>query len=468
MFSKKVIDLIVLATLFIKGENEKEGKSWLNFDNLKQKFLHYSLDDDKTDANQNPFVIVYKIIISLINTASGPGYLINLANYSNYEYDYIVVGAGSAGSVVASRLSEDKNYVLLLEEGGQESKLLQIPGVFYFEQKSQLIKTMPCIPQKHGARGMMNGAINTWVGRALGGGSSHNQMVYNRGNRIDFDRWADVYGANGWSYKDVLPFFQMSEGVSAEGYSKFDQEYHSMNGPLTVVGLREPSLISKILFKAIKKLGLPIGDYNGKDQARFNYGQSTIRNGERCSTGKAYLKPASPRPNLDIITEAMVTRVIFDDKLNIAIGVEYKKHGRLHLVKARKEVILSAGAFGSPKILMLSGIGPKKYLQKLGIEVRVDLPGVGQNLQYHEQTNLYYHVRKNTSLVYYRPEPFIVGGIEYAINRSGSLAEVDQVSGFYRTKYALDERPDILIFFSPLSPASAYTSVLYGKDLMSS
>lgn len=409
---------------------------------------------------------VYDLLIGEALISAGKAYPLKVEPEAYDEYDFIVVGAGSAGSTVAGRLSENKDFkILVLEEGGEESAFSDIPGVNVLLSKSPMVQPYLTVPQKNAARGMKNGGISTWVGRAIGGGSSHNLLIYNRGNKLVFDRWEDVYGAKGWSYKNVLPYYLKAEGVGPEGYSIFDKEYHSKGGPLSVTGKLEPSKVGFAIMDGVKELGLPVGDYNGKDQLTFNFVQTTIRGGERCSTGKAYLGPSSIKhKNLNVVTKALVTKILLDDK-NTAYGVEYEKNGKLHKVMAKKEVILSAGTFGTPKLLMLSGIGPKFELEKFNIPVRVDLPGVGKNLQTHAVTYLYYKTRKNSTMVYTRPEPYFEATKQYLKDRTGFLSTSSaEVAGYIRTKYALDERPDVIIYNEGGYPGSMISNILYGNN----
>lgn len=409
---------------------------------------------------------VTELIVGIIDRASGKDYKLDVDKKSYKEYDYIVVGAGSAGSVVASRLAELSDVtVLVLEEGGEESKFSTCPGSYFLVQGSDRIKKYESVPQKYGARGMKNHAITTWVGRGVGGGSGHNSAIYNRGSKLAYDRWEDVFGASGWSYKKVFPYFLKSEGVSKQGSSYFDKDYHSNDGPLTVEGRRGPSIVGRTFWEAVKEMGLPLGDYNGKDQARFTYAQFNLRNGERISTGKAFLGPASKSTNMDVITYAYVNKVLLDDSKR-AYGVLYEKNGQLYQVNARKEIIISAGAYGSPKLLMLSGIGPEAELKRHNIPVRVDLPGVGQNFQYHPYTEMIFSSNINTTMVYTRPAPYFDALNQYIDNRTGPFSQFSfDVIGHIRSSVATDERPDIYIAQHPSSSILSQSSLLIGEQM---
>lgn len=291
------------------------------------------------------------------------------------SYDFIVVGGGSAGCVLASRLTEDPNVtVCLLEAGGPDSS--------------------PFIHTPVGVVAMMPTKINNWGfetipqsglngrkgyqprGKTLGGSSSINAMMYARGHRYDYDLWASL-GNEGWSYQDCLPYFK-----KAENNEVHHDEFHGQGGPLNVANLRSPSGVVERFLDACESIGVPRNpDINGADQLGAMQTQVTQINGERCSAAKAYLTPNLHRPNLTVITKATTHKVLFEGKR--AVGVEYGLKGHSFQIKCNKEVILSAGAFGSPQILMLSGVGAKQDLQAHGIEQVHELPGVGENLQDH-------------------------------------------------------------------------------------
>lgn len=295
---------------------------------------------------------------------------------SHRTFDYVVVGAGAAGCVVASRLSEDaKTSVCLLEAGPtDQSVLIRAPaGVVAMVPTRLNNYAYETVPQLGlgGRRGYQP------RGKVLGGSSSINAMLYVRGHRWDYDHWAEL-GNPGWSYDEVLPFFRHSENNERFG----PDDFHGRGGPLNVADLRSPSPINQAFLQAARNQGIsPNEDYNGAEQfGSFHY-QVAQKNGERCSAASAYLTPHRSRPNLNIETRTVASRICFDE--GRAVGVEFLKGGQLHTVRARREVIVCGGAFGSPQLLMLSGIGPAHTLQRLGIPVLHDLPGVGQNLQDH-------------------------------------------------------------------------------------
>ncbi len=303
------------------------------------------------------------------------------------EFDYVIVGGGSAGCVVASRLSEDPSVTVCLLEAGGPDKSALIHAPLGFAATASLgifnwgYETVPQAGLK-GRRGFQP------RGKVLGGSSSTNAMVYTRGNRADYDTWAAL-GNPGWSYDEVLPYFKRAENSECFGAT----EYHGTGGPLNVSWLRSPSVINEAFLKACEQVGIPrTADYNGASQQGASMAQVTQKNGERHSAAKGYLTPYLSRPNLTVITKAQACRVELEGKR--AAGVEIQRGGQISLVRARREVILSGGAYGSPQLLMLSGVGPAAHLKELGIPVRHELPGVGQNLQDHLTTVLIYRTQR--------------------------------------------------------------------------
>lgn len=290
------------------------------------------------------------------------------------EFDYIVIGGGSAGCVVASRLTEDPNISVCLLEAGKADKsvLIHAPaGVAAMVPNGIHSWHYNTVPQRS-----MNGRVGFQPrGKTLGGSSSINAMMYIRGNKWDYDNWA-AQGNEGWAYEDVLPYFK-----KAENNETFrDDPYHGVGGPLNVAELRSPSRFNDFFLEACQLHGIPYNpDINGERQVGCRMNQVTQKNGERCSAAKAYITPNVSRPNLTVVTQALVERIILEGKT--ATGVRYRHKGVSVEIRARREVVLSAGAYGSPQILELSGIGARAQLAQIGVSVQHELPGVGENLQ---------------------------------------------------------------------------------------
>ncbi|MCK5771139.1 choline dehydrogenase [Algiphilus sp.] len=290
-------------------------------------------------------------------------------------YDYIIIGGGSAGCVLANRLSEDPETTVCLLEAGpaDKSPFVRIPlGMAALLRSPSLNWAFRTEPQAGlgGRRGYQP------RGKVLGGSSSINAMVYIRGHRSDYDGWAEA-GNSGWSFDEVLPYFKR-----AENQERGADAFHGVGGPLNVADLRSPHAICDDFIAAAEEQGHKrVSDFNGPDMEGVGYFQVTQQAGDRCSAAKAYLEPVADRPNLTIITEAYATRIDMEGKR--AVGVRYRKDDASHHVGARKEVLVSAGALQSPQLLMLSGIGPREELDQHGIPICHELAGVGANLQDH-------------------------------------------------------------------------------------
>ncbi|XP_046744792.1 glucose dehydrogenase [FAD, quinone]-like [Diprion similis] len=297
------------------------------------------------------------------------------------QYDFVIIGAGAAGAVLANRLTENTNWtVLLLEAGGDERLITAIPALSYSFVNTDMDWQFKTEPSTNYCRGMVNNQCQWTAGKGLGGTTGINTFLYIRGNRRDYDNWRDL-GNSGWGYDDVLPYFKKAENMSIPELR--ESPYHGTSGPLTVEYLKYEHPMTEYFLNATLEMGYSQLDINGKTQIGFHRPQTTIRNGLRCSTARAYLRPVTGRKNLHISTNSLVSKILIGETSKTAYGVEFVRENMRYTVRARKEVILSAGALLSPQLMMLSGIGPKENLEEVGVKVIHDSPGVGQNLQDH-------------------------------------------------------------------------------------
>ncbi|KAG8262406.1 hypothetical protein J6590_090751 [Homalodisca vitripennis] len=308
------------------------------------------------------------------------------------EFDFIVVGAGTAGCVVANRLTEVTGWrVLLIEAGGDPTNISDVPALLPLLQRSEIDWQYKTEPSNLHCLGMEGNRCNWPRGKVLGGSSTINYMVYVRGNPRDFDAWADE-GNVGWGYKDILPYFKKSEDMRAEAVlaSPDFHKYHNIGGYQKVETFQnyEVRPLATVLGQGVEELGYCYNvDCNGRNQIGFTPKQGSLQNGRRCSTAKAFLSPISKRSNLKVSKNSLAVQVLIDEKTKTAFGIKFiNKYGKIITVRAKREVILSGGAVNSPQLLMLSGIGPRRNLQELGIKVVQDLP-VGENLQDHYISN---------------------------------------------------------------------------------
>ncbi|KAF8782850.1 glucose dehydrogenase [FAD, quinone]-like [Argiope bruennichi] len=378
------------------------------------------------------------------------------------EYDYIVVGSGSAGSVVASRLSE-RNCVsiLLLEAGKSPPRLSDLPVINHYLIKTDLDWNFYTTPQVYAGRGLINQTLSLSAGKAIGGTSIINGLQSARGNRKDYNDWA-AQGAIGWSYEEVLPYFKKLENNTDPEFVK--NGYHGTDGPVTMSKPMYDSELKFAVIEAAKQMGYDFLDSNGPKQKGFYDLQATIRNGQRCSAAKAYLVPNDYKENLDIVENAFVKKVIIED--GQARGVEFDFTGSSWKVMARKEVILSAGTINSAKLLMLSGIGPKEELQKHNISVVADLP-VGRNLQEHFGSMLNFELSDKI-------EPFSQklrkesNILEYLNLKTGILTSVYGVTNiaFLNTLDAKDpnDLPEFELYFGEGAPEIVKYKLMISKQ----
>jgi choline dehydrogenase len=353
------------------------------------------------------------------------------------EADFVIVGAGSAGCVLAARLSEDPaTRVVLLEAGGEDRSMwIHIPlgfgKTFADPRVNWCYETEP----DPGAGGRK---IFWPRGKVLGGSSSINGMVYIRGQHEDFDLWRQM-GNPGWSSTDVLPYFKR-----AEHQTRIADEWHGTGGPLCVSDVTEGHPICEAFIRACIEAGLQRNDdFNGARQDGVGYHQTTTRRGKRCSTAVGYLRPAMKRPNLRVVTRAHTERVLFEGRR--AVGVAFTRDGTPETVRARREVVLCGGAIGSPQILMLSGVGPGEHLAGLGIEVVHDLPGVGQNLQDHYSAAIKLKSKHPITIndVMLSKFRMLKSGLDYFLFRKGALTVITaEVALFARTRPEL-ATPDV-------------------------
>ncbi|XP_072044892.1 alcohol dehydrogenase [acceptor]-like [Amphiura filiformis] len=341
-----------------------------------------------------------------------------------HVYDYIVIGAGSAGCVVASRLSEDSNSTVLLLEAGssdEDCPNISIPAMVGTLWQTDIDWSFKTVPQKHAAQAYTDETIAWPRGKILGGTSSINYMAYVRGHSADYDSWERL-GCDGWGWKDVLPYFIKSENNTCQKYT--DPKFHGVGGPLTVSDHSSyRTLLSKEVIKAGIELGYPEIDINDGNCIGFGDCPATIFDGERNSTARAFLHPVMDRNNLTVTTNALVTKILIED--NKAVGVEYMIGDKTESVRVSKEVALCGGTVNSPQILMLSGIGPRSHLESLGIECIADLP-VGKNLQDH-----------------------LLCQLKGSINEeSGVMSLNDIMDPKYQEQYKLDKTVCIFEFYS--------------------
>jgi choline dehydrogenase len=361
------------------------------------------------------------------------------------EFDYVIVGAGSAGCVLANRLSADgRHSVLLLEAGPRDSNLwIHVPlgyGKLFKE------KTVNWMYQTEPEPGLNGRQVFQPRGKVLGGSSSINGLLYVRGQHEDYDRWRQ-HGNTGWGFDDVLPYFK-----KAEDQQRGADDYHGAGGPLPVSDMLHADPLSGAFIEAAVEAGIPDNpDFNGATQEGAGWFQTTTRNGRRASTARSYLRPAKGRRNLHIETSALAQRILFEGRR--AAGIEYRQNGALRTARARKEILISSGAYNSPQLLQLSGVGPAELLKSHGINVVLDAPGVGNDLQDHMQVRIVMRCALPITLndILNHRGRRIMAGARYAAFRKGPLTIAAGTSGaFFKTDPRLAS-PDVQIHFLPFS-----------------
>lgn len=364
------------------------------------------------------------------------------------EFDFIVTGAGSAGCVVAARLSESGRYSVLLLEAGPEDTAFWIkvpmgyPMLFTDPKVNWMFETEP--EAELGGRRMYQPR-----GKVLGGTSSINGMIYIRGHARDYDLWAQK-GCVGWSYRDVLPFFK-----KAEDQQRGADDFHGVGGPLTVSDQPSRSEIAEAIVAAAIETGIPPNrDFNGIEQEGAGFYQTTTRKARRWNTSQAYLAPARHRPNLHVATRAHATRVLIEN--GRAAGIEYRSAAGLRMARARREVIVAGGSFGSPQLLQLSGIGPGAHLRDHGIDVKVDLPAVGENLRDHFYASLMFRCTKPITMndIAKSWSRRLWVGMQYVLFKRGVLATNGIYAGIFTRTDAAQDRPNLQINTNIWSVAS--------------
>lgn len=356
-------------------------------------------------------------------------------------FDFIIIGGGSAGCVLANRLSANPNYrVLLLEAGGDDRVAkVQIPAALAKNFKSNTDWNYQTTPQEH----LDQRSMYQPRGKVLGGCSSINAMIYIRGHRHDYDHWAAL-GNTGWDYDSILPYFTKSEDNA-----RLKDAFHGTTGPLRIEDGRSTNPLSHQFLEATNNLGYPANpDFNGAQQEGFGYYQLNQKKGSRWNAAMAFLHPVKNRSNLVVHTQSTVQRILFDRTQ--ATGVQYRRGRQITEAFAAREIILAAGAFNSPQLLLQSGVGPGAHLQACGIKVQKDLPGVGQNLQDHLLCGIAYEATHRNTLDAAEQFPYSLAALwKYLTQKKGHLtSNVAEVGGFLRSS-PQEPAPDLQLHFAP-------------------
>lgn len=356
-------------------------------------------------------------------------------------YDYVIVGGGSAGCVMAARLSENRDCrVLLVEAGGKDNHpYIHMPVGFAKLTAGPRTWGFNTVPQVHAN----NREIPYAQGRVLGGGSSINAEVFTRGNPADYDRWAQEEGATGWSFAEIQKYF-----IRSEGNTILSGDWHGTDGPLGVSNIQDPQPMTRAFVQSCQELGIPYNpDFNGPVQEGCGVYQTTIRNARRCSAAVGYLRPAmQTRTNLEVETGALVKRILFSGRQ--ATGIEYVHNGLLKTAMADAEVLVTSGAIGTPKLMMLSGVGPADHLKSVGVHVVHDLPGVGENLNDHFGIDIVAELNGHQSLDKYNKLHWMLwAGMEYVLFKSGPVTSNVVEGGAFWYADRANNIPDLQFHF---------------------
>lgn len=381
----------------------------------------------------------------------------------NAEYDFIVVGSGSAGSVVAGRLAEAGHHVLLLEAGGPSHWMQGIPVFASFFTQTWYNWDFDTLPNPNAGRSTRNGSIKWPRGKNLGGTSMLNWMLYSRGHAKDYDEW-EAMGNQGWGYKDVLPYFKKSERFHGEVADK--EAHHGIKGPLSVMRTPYTYKVDDFIQDGLKEMGYEFGDPNGADAGEgfFDRSHLTVKDGWRLGTYRTFVEPLLGRAKIDVLTYAQVNKVIFKEFNKEAAGVRVQRFDKTFNYYAKKEVILSAGAVGSPQILLLSGFGPRQELVDLKIPVKRNFIGVGRNLQDHAGVVLPFYTETQSGITF---NPFStvnpLNYLEFFLNGTGPLSTNGLNNhGFIHTPANSDfSRPDLQVHILGLGSNVDYGGTIY-------